>query len=118
SDGKEYLNIRKAPPTEISILAGEIVYQIRSALDHLVFDLIKVNPAILSIDPEWFEHCEFPLRTKIAVGKQPPLPQKDFSRPLPGISPTAFAFIESVQPYNRRNYSSQGNIPAHLEWLA
>lgn len=93
------LTIPKQPPREIRILAGEMVYQMRSALDHLVFDLIKRNPNINMIDPEWFEHCEFPLRMKLRRGQTPPLSQNKFSNVLPGISPAPFAFIESVQPY-------------------
>jgi hypothetical protein len=93
------LTIPRLPPREICILAGEVVYQMRSALDHLVFDLIKRNPNVGSIDPKWFEHCDFPLRVKLGAGQTPPLPKSSFSHTLPGISDAAFKFIESVQPY-------------------
>ncbi len=98
--GKKKLNVPKPPPIEISILAGEMVYQMRSALDHLAFDVIKRNPNVASIDPKWEEHCEFPLWTNpLKPGQKPPLPKTTFSRPLPGIADAPFAFIESVQPY-------------------
>jgi hypothetical protein len=42
------LLITEAPPVEISILAGEMVYQMRSALDHLAFDLVERNPSKLA----------------------------------------------------------------------
>jgi hypothetical protein len=95
------LTIPRLPPREISILTGEMVYQMRSALDHLVFDVIKRNPNVGSIDPEWFEHCEFPLRIKLRRGQNPPLPKSKFAKALPGISDPVFAFIERSQPYYR-----------------
>lgn len=100
SKGKKKLNVPKPPPVEISLLAGEMIYQMRSALDHLVFDVIKRNPNISATDPDWEERCEFPLWTKpLKVGQKTPLPKAKFSRPLPGIADVPFAFIESVQPY-------------------
>jgi hypothetical protein len=95
------LTITREPPREVSILAGEMVYQMRSALDHLVFDLVKRNPNVTHLDPKWFEHCDFPLRASLKPGQQPPLPRRQFSS-LPGISKQAFAFIEGVQPYYRK----------------
>jgi hypothetical protein len=62
ANGKKKLNIPNPPPREICILVGEMVYQMRSALDHLAFDLVKQNPNVATIDPRWFENCEFPLR--------------------------------------------------------
>jgi len=98
--GKPKLNVSKSPPIEISLLAGEMIYQMRSALDHLVFDVIRRNPNVSAIDPEWEEHCEFPLWTKpLKPGQKTPLPKAKFSRQLPGIADVPFAFIERVQPY-------------------
>lgn len=98
--GKKKLNISVGPPIEISLLAGEMVYQMRSALDYLAFDLIKRNPNILAIDPDWEEHCEFPIWTKpLKPGQKTPLPKSRFARLLPGIADAPFTFIESIQPY-------------------
>ncbi|HKI24944.1 MAG TPA: hypothetical protein VKA07_01385 [Candidatus Sulfotelmatobacter sp.] len=98
--GKKKLNVPKSPPIEIALLAGEIVYHMRSALDHLVFDVIKRNPNISTIDPNWEERSEFPLWTKpLKAGQSTPLPKSKFARMLPGIADAPFAFIESVQPY-------------------
>ena len=97
--GKKKLNIPKAPPLEISLLAGEVIYQMRSALDNLVFDVISRNPNVASVDPEWEEHCEFPLRIRLKAGQKTPLLKNQFSRQLPGIADLPFTFIESVQPY-------------------
>lgn len=110
---KKQLNIPKSPPKRISILAGEMVYQMRSALDHLTFEIIKLNPNISAIDPDWREHCQFPLRLSLPPGKMPPLAETEFIRNLPGISHKAFTVIERMQPY-------YGNGPANnmLELLA
>ena len=48
----------RVPPREIAILAGEMVYLMRSALDHLVFELVGLNASKLPAD--WFKRCEFP----------------------------------------------------------
>jgi hypothetical protein len=92
--GKKQLNIPKPPPREIAILAGEMIYQMRSALDHLAFELVKRNPNVATLDPNWQEHCQFPLRTTI------PKNRNDFSRNLPGIPPSAITAIERMQPYH------------------
>lgn len=97
--GKKKLNVPKAPPLEISMLAGEMIYHMRSALDHLAFDLIKRNPNVATIDPDWEEHCQFPMRVRLPKGCTPPLSKKRFSNDLPGIADIPFAFIESLQPY-------------------
>jgi hypothetical protein len=95
---KKKLHIPRRPPQEISVLVGEAVYQMRSALDHLVFELIQRNPKVASIKPDWWEHCEFPLRTR-APKNGKAATKKDFSNVLPGIADVPFAFIEKVQPY-------------------
>jgi hypothetical protein len=97
--GNKKLNVPKPPPLEISLLAGEMIYQMRSALDCLVFDLIKRNPNIATIAPDWEENCQFPMRVSLPKNSTPPLNKSEFGRDLPGIADTPFAFIESVQPY-------------------
>jgi hypothetical protein len=76
-----------------------MVYQMRSALDHLVFDIIKRNPNVATVDPEWREHCQFPLRIEISKDRSTPPAKNEFLRNLPGISDRAFAIIERMQPY-------------------
>jgi hypothetical protein len=82
-----------------------MVYQMRSALDHLAFDLVKSNATKVQLPAKWFKRCEFPLCLTIPTAGNPPVPYNlpapynIFSRTLPGISKQAFAFIERVQPY-------------------
>jgi hypothetical protein len=97
-DGKEELNIKRPPPHEISILAGEIVYQLRSALDHLAYELVKLNPSNVTLPGAWDENCLFPLwLTPPESGAT----YNCFKRKLPGISKSAFALVEGLQPYGR-----------------
>ena len=100
--GKKKLNIPKPPPRAICILAGEMVYQMRSALDHLAFNLVKINARGIILPEGWVENCDFPLKLRLPKDVcSTPLAYKYFSDRLPGISEPAFAFIESVQPYYR-----------------
>ena len=98
ANGKEVVNFLIPPDPQIAILAGEIIYQLRSALDHLAFDLVQRN------SPK-FERSSFPLWAEIPkellrIGHtKPPLPYNCFHKTLPGIPIDAFAFIESIQPY-------------------
>ena len=97
--GKKKLNVPGTPPVEIAILIGEMVYQMRSALDHLVFELVKGNPNVAAIDPQWEEHTQFPMRTRLPKNCTFPLVKERFSKDLPGIADVPFTFIESIQPY-------------------
>lgn len=97
SKRKKKLNIPKSPPREICILVGEMVYQMRSALDHLAFEMVKRNPSGKAPPVRWDENSQFPLWT--TRPKILPAPYNIFTRSLPNISAKAFAFIESVQPY-------------------
>lgn len=105
ANGKETVNFLVDPPPDIAILAGEIVYQLRSAIDHLAFDLVQLNPTKIALPTNWFKRCGFPLWLTIPdhlikCGQaNPPLPYNCFTKTLPGISKGAFAFIEGVQPY-------------------
>jgi hypothetical protein len=112
ANGKYTLNFAVPPPPEIALYAGEALYQIRSAIDHLAFDLVKSNTMQIQLPTGWKKRCEFPLLTEIPTKGNPPvpcdlpLPYNFFNRSLPGISRGAFAFIESLQPYYRRDGSS------------
>ena len=109
ANGKETLHFLIDAPSGIQIIAGEIVYQFRSALDHLAFQLVQSNPIRL---PEgWEGRCQFPLHMdvpthgrKVPIPYPIPVPYAAFKDRLPGISKEAYEFIESVQPY----HSGQG----------
>jgi hypothetical protein len=98
SESKATLDMSVLVPPDIAVLVGEILYQLRSTLDHLVFHLVKLNPGGATLPIEWDENCQFPLTLDLKVGEAAPLPLGSFKN-LPGISKEAHAFIESVQPY-------------------
>jgi hypothetical protein len=62
---------------------------------------VKANQEVASIDPDWQEHCQFPLKTRVPKNHRIPLPKECFSGDLPGISDPVYTFIESIQPYHR-----------------
>ncbi len=105
ANGKETFNLLEDLPPDIAIIAGEIIYQLRSALDHLAFNLVQFNPSSIALPAKWDKRCDFPLWFTIPdewIKKghvNPPLPYNCFEKTLPGISKDAFAFIESCQPY-------------------
>ena len=111
-NGKYVLNFREPPPAAIAVLAGEAIYQIRSALDHLAFELVKLNPNGTTLPTDWEEECVFPLW--LDTPKKAPV-YNCFKNTLPGITTGAFTFIESVQPYHRRD---TGNILRMLAVLS
>jgi len=121
SDSESTLDFRADPDLDIAILAGEAVYQIKSALDHLAFDLVKINETRIQLPLNWIRRCHFPLLLEVPVKGNPPvsettpLPYNYFHGSLPGISKQAFEFIECIQPYYRRN---TGNVLRPLAQLS
>lgn len=108
SNGEEHINVILKPPADISIMSGEVIYQIRSALDHLAFDLVKRNPQNIVLPKTWTSRSKLPLLTVVPMRGNPPvpcdvpLPYGFFASDLPGITEGAHAFIEMLQPYNTR----------------
>ena len=51
-NGRETMRITKAPPPELAVIIGEVLYQVRSALDHAFFDLVKRNHAGVTPPPK------------------------------------------------------------------
>lgn len=111
--GKDTVHVRQAPPPEIGLIAGEALYHIRSALDYLAFDLVKLNPSSIHLPSDWEENCVFPLW--VETPKKAPV-YNCFKSKLPGISKPVFTFIESVQPYHRSKRATLDDIPRIL-WL-
>jgi hypothetical protein len=112
AEGKDTVHVREAPPPEISIVAGEVLQQVRSSLDYLAFDLVKLNPGKIALPLDWEKNCCFPLW--LNAPKKPPV-YNCFKNVLPGISKPVFAFIHGSQPYHRGKYGIF-DIPTVL-WL-
>jgi hypothetical protein len=106
SNGTTTLKITKKPPVEIQIVAGEIIYHLRSALDHIFFDLVERHHPTGIVPTEIEDKLMFPLCLNPPgdAHKTPPIPRKSFGTIIPQWLPEkAFALIESLQPYYRRH---------------
>jgi hypothetical protein len=110
SDSKKTVHATEIPSPEISIYAGEVVYQIRSALDHLAFHLVNLNSAKIRLPKNWHEKCEFPLWLR----RPESTAFNCFNRILPGITVNSFTFVESVQPYQGRGIGNALKLLAIL----
>ena len=103
-DGKRTVEITEDPPVLMSILVGEMLYQFRSALDHLFFELVKQNHKKGQRPDNWERRTQFPLKTKLPDGVcNTPVPRRKFKDKVVQTTLTdeAFEFIERVQPYYR-----------------
>lgn len=77
------------PPLKLSVIAGEIIHQCRSALDHLIGQLVLANKGTPDYRHE-FPICETPNKFKEACER----------KKLRGISVTAEATVHALQPYH------------------
>jgi len=113
-DGTIKLKFITDCPPIIPILAGEIIYHIRSVLDHLAFALVSANITGMRLPEGWERRCQFPIHATLPKGYAvPPVPIKRFHEYLPGISIKAYTFLEGLQPYYTR-----GNGNQTLGWVA
>jgi len=83
--------------TDAGLVAGEILYHLRSVLDQMVYALVKANGGKPG------NHTEFP------IFSDPAGFQKGGVSKLRGVSPQARQAIESLQPY-------QTSLPSIDEW--
>src|SRR5512146_625201 len=70
ANGEDTIDFLTGPPRDVLVVVGEVVYQLRSALDHLAFELVESNAARvgLSLAKDWERDCHFPLMLKIPTG--------------------------------------------------
>ena len=80
----EQINLPQVPE-QFSIVAGEAIYQLRTTLDHLVFELIRSQNQVPTRKNSW------PILTKKHM--------MAFEGKTKGVSPSALKLIESLQPY-------------------
>jgi hypothetical protein len=102
--------LRKPPLIRWSALAGDCLYDLRSALDQLAYALAVA-------------HTGDPLPKKIADKSAFPLfvrkpkNMSTLNRRIAGIDPDAQAIIKKLQPYIRRDRSRESNIRLALGYL-
>ena len=82
-------------------MAGEALYHLRSALDHLFFELVERN-LIGPWPRKLFYTCQFPLLTEVpdAADGIVPVDRKHLGIPY-WVPDRAYAYIEGLQPYHR-----------------
>jgi hypothetical protein len=94
--------IKVAPPERISILAGDAIQNLRSALDHIVYALADRH---LTLTPEIEAGLMFPIIGNVNEQGKARSGAKAFKDSIPrrlaGVPANALTFIESVQPYFR-----------------
>jgi hypothetical protein len=83
----------RAVPTRFSILAGEVVHQLRSSLDYIVWELAGSGP-----EAHRSSALEFPIFDKKPMEKGS---RARFERKLAGVPSRAQQLIKSLQPYHR-----------------
>ena len=89
-----YITGMRAAPPELSMLAGEAVFHMRSALEHLVWALVKANKKKPG------EHNSFPVALRpYKLGFW----ETTKTSSLKGVRKSAVAFIEQLQPYHGRD---------------
>jgi hypothetical protein len=91
-----FTTVREPCPEMWGVVVGEIAHNLRSALDHLLWEMVVLNTG--SAPPG--EESQFPIfRTK-------PGYDNGAGRRIRGVSPEAAALIESLQPFATREDAS------------
>jgi hypothetical protein len=86
--------IERKPPIEWSLIAGDFVQNLRAALDHLVWQLVRAN----GLRPTGGN--AFPLFDQAPPKKRSHPERLKWDRMLRGVHPAAVRLIEICQPYN------------------
>jgi hypothetical protein len=85
------------PPAELSLIVGDCLHNLRSALDSLAYDLARVYQGE-PLDPEVASKSEFPIYI------EPKDFKKDRKRKIGATDPSSQIAIERLQPYNEWNH--------------
>jgi hypothetical protein len=116
---KPHFRIFKDPPIRMAVLLGEIVHNLRSALDHLACELIECHGArpirraawpVAVTEADWINQVEWP---RDRTGKR-------IRGPLHGLSRNsdAWAYVKLTQPYQRGQTTARSQPLAELNKLS
>ena len=83
-----YAVVEHAPPLRLGVIVGDVIHNVRSALDHLVWQLVLLNGGKPGRDHS-FPIADHPNDFAAQAVKR-----------LDGVAPRHRAVIESVQPYH------------------
>jgi hypothetical protein len=86
-----YVNgVREPPPLALSVIVGDFIHNLRSALDHLAWQLVLFSGNAPG------DRTQFPIFTSEPVGGRP---LKAWSRMTAGMNDLILSEIRRVQPY-------------------
>lgn len=83
------------PPVRLSVVAGDVLSNVRASLDYLAWELVKAAGNTPSVKQP---------RTQFPILKKRP---KNSVIIRPGIDPAAQAVVESVQPYHEGEFANE-----------
>src|ERR1035441_2164922 len=97
--GKPFLNVRplNVYPPEIPAISGDVIHNLRSALDHLAFHLVQIGITFGETPPEKWEDIQFPIfpsSESYEAGK---------GRRIQGARREAIKAIDALKPYKGGN---------------
>jgi hypothetical protein len=97
--GKPFMNFRplNVYPPDIPAIAGDVIHNLRSALDNLAFHLVMVGVTFGEIPPEKWEDIQFPIfhsSESYEAGK---------GRRIQGAQREAIEAIDRLKPYKSGN---------------
>lgn len=90
-----YAKIDNPPPPELSLIAGDFLQNLRAALDHLIWQLVRAS------GQKPGRSNAFPILVKAPTVKNGGVDR--WNRQLRGVDPRFWRFIEKVQPYKRQD---------------
>jgi hypothetical protein len=94
------LAVTASPPARLSVLAGEVVHQMRSALDHIAHDLVRSAGNEPTRQTAFPIHAKKPSRVSIAGG----------------VTPEVLALVDAVQPYHADEPDTNPLHVLHFLW--
>ena len=100
------VSILKEPPAEIGVVVGDIVHNLRSALDHLACQFVMSNGGSPSTKTAFPVFIDDPKATQKLLSKWNGMTQ--------GMSADAVRFVDDCQPYKIRHLPN----PHHLSLLS
>jgi hypothetical protein len=102
-----WVEVLREPPAHLSLIIGDCLHNLRSALDNLVFELaLAYQKGPLSSDIEG--KSAFPILSN-DIAKDPESLRK-FDNMTGGIDPLAKAEVEGLQPYKRGHESTSDSL--------
>jgi hypothetical protein len=105
------LEVVQQPPSELSLIIGDALHNLRSALDNLAYDLARAHTGE-PLPDDIAAKSEFPIFISRAMTSG------EWARKIGGIHPDAQVIIEDLQPFNRLGADASDDLLAVLHNLS